>query len=1130
MRMRLLLWLMAITTGVMVAPLLRAQVQTGAASGDSILSRHVALRLTDVRLDAGLDALQRAADIRLVYDPRTVPVSRIESLDTSRISVIDARRILLRDPGIAVVHGSGNEVMLVRVQGRELQRGSINGTVTDSTSGGPVADAELALSAGGAAARRTRTTAEGRYAFAGLDTGSYTIVVRALGYTAATRRAVLHADSALRMNLVLARNPAVLDQVVTTATGDQRLRALGNNIATIAVADSVVGAAPVTSLSEVIAARAPGVQVFVNGGLTGASPTINIRGQNSVNLSNQPLLVIDGVRVDNSPASDVPIFEGVTFPTGEQTGRFDDLIPEEIESIEIVKGPSAATLYGTDAANGVIVVTTKHGRAGHPQGTVFAENGLITFAASRFPENYFPWGHPAGQPLPSSPFSCPLDLVGEGVCVQDSVTHFNPIRDGALTPIGTGHRSNYGAQVSGGAGETRYFLSGTLEDETGYLKMPQQDLEALRVSRGPLGVASDEIHPNGVDKSGGRANLTAPLGPAADVATSVSIVSQGARIPGAWSLFGSGQGQGYPGAPNEGWGVQQRPSQFFVIRNEQDATHFTGSVSPSWRPADWLVVRGTGGIDYTSASLDHLERTGEGFANPLGYREVDRSTSATYTADLSATATVPITSALSSRTSVGTQYTHQAALLTQAIGQVLSPGSTTVAGAAIQSSGEQTTEAIIGGAYVEETGSLNNRLYLTAAVRGDGASTFGNGFKAAIYPKGSVSWLVSEEPFWPRSRVLSSLRLRAAYGASGVQPPSGAALVHESLQPVFVDGQPTTGTNLSQLANPTLKPERQQELEAGADLDLWHQRVHIEGTYYNKHSSDAIVPIPISSSLGGANGLLQFVNIGDVLNWGYEGLVRVEVVDTRAIAADIALNGSLNNNRLVSLGAGAQTPAQIQSAANGLPGDALGYPLGSYFDLPITSFADANHDGIIEPNELTLGGTTYAGSAFPKSQITATAGISLLSRRLHISAQFDHRGGFVILDNGLFGACLSQTCPQGFERGTPLGLQAQAVNAQNFFADGFSYSGFYEDGSFTRFRELSATWSFSDRVARMFHARSATLMLAGRNLAIWTHYRGVDPEVHTFLAGGFATEGAFSTPPAPIPVGTYWIARLTLGL
>ncbi len=383
-------------------------------SGDSILSRHVALRLTDVRLDAGLDALQRAADIRLVYDPRTVPVSRIESLDTSRISVIDALRILLRDPGIAVVHGSGNEVMLVRVQGRELQRGSINGTVTDSTSGGPVADAELALSAGGAAARRTRTTAEGRYAFAGLDTGSYTIVVRALGYTAATRRAVLHADSALRVNLVLARNPAVLDQVVTTATGDQRLRALGNNIATIAVADSVVGAAPVTSLSEVIAARAPGVQVFVNGGLTGASPTINIRGQNSVNLSNQPLLVIDGVRVDNSPASDVPIFEGVTFPTGEQTGRFDDLIPEEIESIEIVKGPSAATLYGTDAANGVIVVTTKHGRAGHPQGTVFAENGLITFAASRFPENYFPWGHPAGAAAAKLALLVPVGSRGRG--------------------------------------------------------------------------------------------------------------------------------------------------------------------------------------------------------------------------------------------------------------------------------------------------------------------------------------------------------------------------------------------------------------------------------------------------------------------------------------------------------------------------------------------------------------------------------------------------------------------------------------------------------------------------------------------------------------------------------------------
>jgi TonB-dependent SusC/RagA subfamily outer membrane receptor len=1127
MRVRLLRWLTTITTLVGFAQPVLAQATANAAPTDSVLSRQIALHVTGVRLDAGLDALQRAAGIRLVYDPRSVPVSRLVSLDTVHISAIDALHLLLRDAAIEIVPGPSNEVMLVRTTGRERLRASVNGTVTDSTSGAAVSGADVALS--GAVVRHTRTSGEGHYGFAGVDPGRYTMIVRAVGYTQATRDVVVPADTAVRVDVTLPRNPAVLDQVVTTATGDQRLRALGNNIATISVADSVVGNAPVTSLSEVIAARASGVQVFVNGGLTGASPTINIRGQNSANLANQPLLVIDGVRVDNSAATDVPIIEGSAFPTGELTGRFDDLIPEEIESIEIVKGPSAATLYGTDAANGVIVVTTKHGQAGRPQWTVFGENGLITFEPGRFPENYMPWGHPIGQPKPASPYSCPLDLVGEGVCVQDSVTQFTPIRDPSLTPIGTGHRSNYGAQLSGGAGQTRYFLSGTLEDETGYLKMPQQDLEALQVSRGSLGVASDEIHPNGVDKTGGRTNLTTPLGSNADVAMTVSILSQDARIPGAFSLFGAGQGQGYPNAPNEGWGSQQRPSQLFVIRNEQDATHFTGSVSPSWRPATWLSVRGTGGIDYAGESLDHLERTGEGFANPLGYREVDRTTSGTYTADGSATATVPVTPTLTSRTSVGAQYTHQAVLLTQAIGQDLAPGSTTVAGGAIQSSGEQTTEAIIAGGYVEETGSLSNRLFLTAALRGDGASTFGNGFRAALYPKGSASWLVSEEPFWPRNRVLSSLRVRAAYGASGVQPPSGAALVHEALEPVFVDGQPTTGTNLGQLANPDLKPERQQEFETGADLDFWHQRVHVEGTYYRKQSSDAIVPIPISSSLGGANGLDQFVNIGDVLNWGYEGLVRVDVIDTRDIAAEIALNGSLNNNRLISLGAGAQTPAQIQSSGSGSPGNALGYPLGSYFDLPITSFADANHDGIIEPNEITLGGPAYVGSAYPKSQITATAGITLVHRHLHISAQFDHRGGFVLLDPGLFGACAAETCPQGFERGTPLALQAQAVNAQNFFADGFSYAGFFEDGSFTRFRELSATWSLSDRVARMFHSRSATIMLAGRNLALWTHYRGVDPEVQAFLSGGVGAQGAYSTPAAPIPVGTYWIARVTLG-
>jgi TonB-dependent SusC/RagA subfamily outer membrane receptor len=1116
MTLRVTAWL---ALAILTAPL--AAQDTGLA-----LARPVALHLNRVPLDAALGVVEQAASVRLLYDPQTMPARTI-SLDTARITVGEALQFMLRGLDIRVLVRDGNEVLLVPMTPDErlrLVRGAtIGGRVTNAQDGTPVTDATIDAGAD----HHTRSGIDGQYALRGLPPGSYSVTVRALGFTATTRAVVVDRDTVVQADFALTPAPAVLDRVVTTATGDQRLAALGNSIATIAVADSVVGRAPVTTLSDVLTARASGVQVFVPGGLTGASPAISIRGQNSANLSNQPLLVIDGVRVDNTPASDIPILGA--FVSGELTGRFDDLVPEEIASIEIVKGPSAATLYGTDAANGVIVVTTKRGLVGRPQWTVFAENGLLTFERDRFPETFFPWGHPVGGPTPPTPLQCPLSQIGEGICVQDSVTSFNPIRVDSLTPIGVGHQANYGLQVSGGTPTTRYFTSGTLESETGYLKMPEHDLSALRVARGALGVASDEIHPNGVDKASGRTNLTTSVGRDADVALSLGLLTQSARVPGTFTLVGAAEGQGYPNAPNEGWGIQQRPSQFFVIRNEQEATHFTGSVAPQWRPASWLALRATGGIDYASESLDHLERPGEGFANPLGYREIDRTESGTYTADAGATATVPLFGGLSSRSSIGAQYTHRALLLTQAIGQVLATGSTTLAGAAVQSSGEETDESIIAGGYAEQTMSLNDRLFLTGALRADGASTFGNGFKSALYPKASASWLVSQEPFWPRVPALTSVRLRAAYGASGVQPPPGAALVREGLFPVVVDGVPTSGTNLRQLANPELEPERQQEFEGGVDVDAWHERVHVEATYYNKRSTDAIVPIPLSASLGNTAIFQQYENIGAVRNWGYEGLVRVTVIDTRPLEADVAVNGSINHNQLVSLGAGATTPAQAISQNNGQPVNVLGFPLSSYFDLPITSYTDANHDGIIEPNEITLGGPRFAGQAYPKSQYTTTAGLSLFGRQLRVAAQFDYRGGFVIFDQVLWSQCFDEQCPDAFRRGTPLRRQAQATNAQDFFTDGQSLSGFIEDGSFTRLRELSVTWTAPAWIARAARARTATVTLAGRNLALWTHYRGIDPEAQAFLSPTGATSG-YSAPPAPIPPATYWIARVTLGI
>ena len=1097
---------------VLVATSLTAQ------ESSPVLERQVALHLDAVSLPSALGAVERAAALRLLYDPNIMP-ERVVSLDTAHIAAGDALKYMLNGIRVRLVVRDGNEVLLVPVGPVATAGGTITGRVTDAHDGTPVPDA--VVDAG--ASHRTRSASDGRYTLRDLPAGSYAVTVHAFGFAPATQTVVVATDSTSHADFVLLQAPAVLDRVVSTATGDQRIRALGNDIATIAVADSVVGHAPIATLSDVLTARAAGVQVFVNGGLTGASPTINIRGQNSVNLSNQPLLVIDGVRVDNSAAADVNIHSTTTgFQMGESSGRFDDLIPEEIENIEIVKGPSAATLYGTDAANGVIIVTTKRGTAGRPQWTIHGETGLLTLDRDRFPENTTAWGHAPGNPV-SIFQGCSLADVGAGACVQDSVTHYTPMRDPKFTPIGTGHEDNYGLQVKGGGTETRYFVSGSIENEVGYLKMPQADLQALRIERGAIGVASNDIHPNGVDKGSGRANITTSLGPTADLTATVGIVDQSSRVPSTASLLTATGGPGFPGPPLDGWSFFARPSTFFDIRNNENITHLTGSVLPTWRPWSWLATRASLGLDYSITGLDHLERTGEGQTNLNGYRETDRTTSGNYTADVGATATTYPTSWLESRTSVGGQYTHRALLLTQAIGQDLPTSGQTVTGAAVQTAGENTNESIIAGAYVEQTLSWEQRLFVTGGVRVDGANTFGARFTTAVYPKASMAWSISQEPFFPHIGGLSGLRVRAAYGASGVEPLSAAAIEQEQLVQTFVDGAPSTGTNVLQLANAHLKPERQRELETGADLDLLSNRIHIEGTYYNKRSSDALVSAQLPVSAGGL--ISQWVNLGTVNNTGYEWLLRGQLIDSRVVDWDVTYNGSVNHNKLVALGFGSLTPAQ--AAANGFPENVLGVPLGSYWDYRITSVTSRN--GIVEPQDITLSGPTFAGPSYPTTQMTFATGIGLF-RRLRVSAQVDHRGGNTILNLPLEGECAQGNCPDAYRAGTPILKQAYTVVAANFADFNRAFWGYYENGAFTRLREVAITYDVPDRFAHAMHAHSATFMLAGRNLALWTHYRGTDPEVQVGLNGGTATGiPAAYTDLNGIPPATYWVARLTLG-
>jgi TonB-dependent SusC/RagA subfamily outer membrane receptor len=964
--------------------------------------------------------------------------------------------------------------------------------------------------------RQSSVTGEsGKYRFAGITAGTYSIVARRLGYLSLRRTVEVDTTGLYMVDFPLAVSPAQLDQVVTTVTGNQRLREMGNLVETIA-ADSVVRSAPVTSLSDVISGRVAGVQVFTAGGFSGASPDINIRGQNSFAVTNLPLLYIDGVRVSNSSS----VVNGLGHGQGLSDGRFNDIDPAEIESIEVVKGPSAATLYGTDAANGVILVKTKQGTSSKQRWSLFGETGVVSLDRSKFPYNYTAWGHSTDGT--DTPIQCTIITVAEHSCAEDSVTRFSPLRASATSPISAGYRDQLGAQVSGG-GPLRYFAAGGYETETGPLKMPAPDRQILDSLRGGSGVPSEDLRPNAFDRYNGRINVVAPLGKNADLALSAAVGKTLSRIPYSSLIWVGAYAAEATQSINGGWADPSlRPSLIWAGRDDEDVQHWTGGSTATWHPASWFSAHATGGIDFSTDFYDELWQQGQTPSFYNSERTNQRLNSTLYTADVGATASFAPLRALTSRTSVGGQYYRSEVDQTIASGQNLLPGFTEVSGGTTAGS-ESNGETIVAGGYVEETIGLNDRLFVTGATRVDQGSAFGGvNSHPIVYPKASATWLISDEPFFPRSGLLKSLRLRAAYGEAGVQPPPTAGMQTLAVGPTFADGIVQTGASLQTIANPHLEPERQHEFEAGADVELADGRLRLQGTYYDKQSSGALVNLTVPPSLGVGSGS-ELVNVGAVSNRGAEALIGADFIRSAATILSLTLNGSLNNNRLLSLAPGVSSLSNQNILGQTLK---VGYPIYSYFDFPILGWHDANSDGVIEPNEVRVGSVVaYRGAAYPKMQLGAQVSLSMWNGSILIGTQFDYRGGFRTLDvtrelEDEIGHSWAAVNPHA-------SASDQAAFAQIQEASPFTQWAYYEDGEFVRWRELSVTAMLPATLTRALRLHLASVTLAARNLAVWTKYRGEDPETQGLGgSGGQPQTTAAAYYGEGQPPSQYWIIRV----
>ncbi|UCG87850.1 MAG: SusC/RagA family TonB-linked outer membrane protein [Gemmatimonadota bacterium] len=980
-------------------------------------------------------------------------------------------------------------LLLGAAQPAEAQTGTIEGRVTDEVSGEPIGGATITLVG---TVRSVESDRDGAFRLTGVPVGMATIRVVAIGYGSQSVEIALQQELPAQVSFALQRVVVNLDAVVVTATGGQRRREVANAITTVDAAQAVEERMP-PSVATLIQGRSPGVQIINSSGSTGSGTKVRIRGSSSISLTNEPLLVVDGIRVDNTQ-------NDVGFGTGGQTiSRLNDFNPDDIQSIEIVKGPSAAALYGTAAANGVILIKTKRGHVGAPSWSAWVEQGIIRDVGG-YPDNY--------RGLAADGSSCRLANVSAGDCTQTEMQTANPLSSETTSPFKTGYRSQYGLNVAGGSEHVQYYLSGEWETEDGVWGLPQRTRDSILDFR--TEIPGFAVNPNSLRRGSLRANMMALLGETGTLYVSTGYVSSDIRLPqndnNSLGILPSGLLGGTDSTVVGGWGFYA-PEEIFFIDGKQQVERFTNSVNGTWQPTTWFEARAILGIDFTQKADVRFQGTGTGpdaGTRRQGDRTSDKTNAYSYTVDLGATVQRQISDRISSRTSAGFQYFRNNREQVETTGQILPPGAGSNKSATDQFIDEDFIETRTVGTFIEEQIGFDDRLFVTGALRGDDNSAFGQDFDFTIYPKLGVSYLLLEQGLG----VLDNLRIRGAWGASGQQPGPNDALKFYNGVAVIIAGQEQSGVTIGGAGNKQLKPERSQEFEVGFESGFFDGRVGLDVTYYRRSTTDALVQRRMPPSLGLTQN--RWENIGETLNWGFEGSLYGTIVETPTFSWNVGLSGSTNTNKIIELGEG------VEPIVFGPQKHAEGYPLGAYFQESYT-YDDANGDGIITTDELTFSDTTeYQGYARPRYEAALTSSIDIAGR-VRISGLLDYRGGHLMNNFTEAFRCRFNICQGLNDPESSLDEQARAQTQRSGVQ---TLTGFLEPGWFIKLRELSVTFLVPDSWARAFGSGRLSLTVTGRNLFTITDYTGLDPEVQ----GGTGNFGSleFLTQPQV----RSWTARL----
>lgn len=941
------------------------------------------------------------------------------------------------------------------------QEKSYSGKITD-LKGIPLQGVSVVIRQTG---RGTTTDTEGRFTLTGPSNA--VLQISSAGFKS---QSIQVSSTGGELSIKLDEDIARLDEVVVTglATSVKR-RNLSNAVATIS-SKQLNGTAPAQTFDAALNGKIPGAYINANTGAPGGGLSVKLRGVTSIFGNTQPLYVVDGVFMDNSAISG-----GLNAITGAAGGgnasnqdnpssRIADLRAEDIENIEILKGASAAAIYGSRAAAGVIIISTKRGKAGSTKVSFSQDLGFVKvrklmgvreFTADRAASL-------SGDPTVSAGYrQMFLDAQAAGKIYNYEKEVYD----------NTGFTRNSVVSVSGGSEKTSFYFSAAQKDEEGIVKRTGYRNSSLRLNVDhrlndniKLGVSANYINSSADRGLTGNDNN--------GVTYSISLSSTPSFAELHPNQFGN-----FPANPFAASNVLQTIA---LMKNNESVDRFaTGlNLEATLQKTNRSTTRliGRGGIDFYNLVTTAL------FPRELQFQAVNKGTSIQgSTRNVNTNYIISLVNNFNPSDNLG--FTTSAGI-TQEKGDfnnLLSVATQVASGQSnIDQGGALTAQQFRNkfqndGIFLQEEVSIRDAINLTAGIRLDRSTNNGDAEKFYIYPKGGVSINLTRLG-WIEDKLFNNVKLRAAYGQSANFPAFGSKFT--TLVPSNTGGLQGSIVNI-QGGDPNIEPERQTELEAGIDFSLLSSRLNFEISFYNKKIFDFLLLATVPPSSGFTT---KFINAGDLRNQGLEVGVNTVPVSAQNFKWTSSLNFWFNRSKVTRL---TIPPVRLGS---------FGSSLGTF---QIEEGKSATQlVGTDAPNKT---GIVVLGNQEPKFQMNTFNELTIFNKlSLRFLIHWKYKGDNINLTTLLndFGSTSSDFDADKDNNGVPDGPQ----RIGSFI--GGSASGFIEDASYIRFREIGLYYTFSKIPGNVVKGIRTGVSL--NNFFTITKYTGYDPEVSNF-GTGFST-------------------------